>query len=137
MIVKCMKCEKVKELTGEEMREVGEFVVRKKLRAVHFLKFLSMDLREDNLCTNGKNHEYEFDPRFDKEIHELAKVIKDTKDVMTSSEEEEAECIRIIEETITRKDVATARIIENGEKKQKLLENMKTIAWIPDETLWT
>lgn len=135
MKIRCVKCEKVKELDSSELKEAGEFVEKRKLRAVGFLKVLSLDLRD--VCTNGKEHVWEFDPGFDKEVHDLAKEINITKGIMTSSEEEEAECINIIDEATARKEAATQRIIENGEKKKKLLEDMKTIAWIPDESLWS
>lgn len=137
MRIKCLKCEKVKELDKAELQEVGEFVEKRKLRVVHFLKFLSMDLREDNLCTNGKNHEYEFESSFDKEIHALAADVKGAKAIVAESEKEILECERIIAEITAKAKEAEKRSIENGDKTIGLLEKMKTIAWIPDEALWT
>lgn len=137
MRVKCLKCQKLKELTSEELQESGEFVQKRKLGAVGFLKVLSLDLREDSLCANGKNHEFEFEEGFDKEIHELAANIKGAKSVVVASNAEEVECLRIIGEVTLKMEAAKQRAIENEEKTTKLLENMKEIAYIPDEGLWS
>jgi superfamily II DNA helicase RecQ len=104
MKIRCLKCEEWKTLTTEELKEVGEFVKGRKLRAVHFLKYLSMDLR--NPCSNGKEHVYEFEESFDKEIHKLAMDIKNSR-------------------------------IKNTGNIGELLNKMREIAWIPDETLWS
>lgn len=135
MKVKCLKCEQVKELNSSELEEVGTFVENRKLRAVGFLKFLSLDMRE--LCKDGKEHQWEFEQEFDKQIHILAKDVKDTKGVVNSSKAEEIECLRIIEEITAKREMAKQRIIENEAKTQKLLENMKEIVYIKDETLWS
>lgn len=135
MKVKCIKCEKAKELTQEELQEAGEFVEKRKLRAVGFLKVLSLDLRD--VCTNGKEHVWEFEPSFDKEIHALAADVKNTKDVIVASEKEIIEYEKVINEMTTKMDVAKQRSIFNGDKSLGLLEKMKTIAWISDESLWT
>ncbi len=137
MKLKCIKCEAVKELTGEELKEVGEFVEKRKLKAVGFLKVLSLDLREENLCTNGKSHVYEYDSDFDKEIHKLAADIKTAKNNLKASESEVVECERVINEMTLKMEAAKQRSIENGDKTIGLLEKMKEIAWIGDETLWS
>lgn len=137
MRIRCLKCQIVKELTKEELLESGEFVEKRKLRAVGFLKVLSLDLREDSLCTNGKNHEWEFEESFDKEIHELAANVKNTKSIVVASKAEEVECDRIIAEMGAKREAAIKRAAENGTKVEELLGNMKEIAFIPDETLWS
>jgi len=125
----------VKELTGEELQEAGEFVEKRKLRAVGFLKVLSLDLRD--LCTNGKEHAYEYDSSFDKEVHVLAKDIKDAKDIVKTSEQEVIECERIIAETTAKADVARQRSIESGDKSLSLLNKLGEMAYIKDESLWS
>lgn len=135
MQIRCIKCDVVKGLSTEELKEAGEFVEKRKLKAVGFLKILSLDLREP--CTNGKEHVFEFEENFDKEIHTLAADVKTAKGVVKASEAEVVECERIIAEANARAELAKQRSIENGDKSLNLLEKMKEIAFIPDEELWT
>lgn len=134
MKIRCMKCEIVRELTKEELQETGEFVEKRKLRAVGFLKILSLDMRE--LCNNGKNHEWTFEDGFDKEIHSLAAEVKTTKGVVTAAQAEEIECARIIAETTAKMEAAKQRVIENEAVAHNLLSKMGEISYIKDETLW-
>lgn len=137
MIVKCVKCEKVKELDSSELQEAGELVEKRKLKAVGFLNVLSLDLREENLCKIGKSHQWEFEPGFDKEIHAVSKEVKNIKDVISTSEKEIKECEKAIEEITIKMDVAKQRSIENGDKAIGLLDKIGEIAYIKDESLWT
>jgi hypothetical protein len=135
MIVKCIRCEKQKELSPEELKESGEFVQTRKLGAVGFLKVLSLDMRET--CSNGKNHEWEYEPEFDKEIHSLSTDVKAAKSVVKASEDEILECERIIVEATARAEAAKQRSIESGDKACELLNRIGEIAYIPDERLWS
>jgi hypothetical protein len=137
MKIKCLKCEKVKELTPEELQEVGEFVEKRKLRAVGFLKVLSMDLREENLCTNGKNHEFEFEKSFDNDVHLVAKNINDASSNIVSSEKEIVECESKIAEFIAKKEAANKMKDEQKVLLDKGKEILKEIAYIPDPKLWS
>lgn len=135
MQVKCLKCEVVKGLSTEELKEAGEFVEKRKLGGVGFLKVLSLDLREP--CINGKEHIFEFEENFDKEIHKLAADVKTAKAVVIDSEKEIAESEKAIEELNAKIEAAKQRSVENGDKTVGLLEKMKEIAWIGDEKLWS
>lgn len=135
MRVKCVRCEKIKELNTDELKESGEFVQTRKLGAVGFLKVLSLDLRD--VCSNGKEHTWEYEPEFDKEIHNLAANVKTAKSIIKTSEDEILECERIIAEATARAELAKQRSIENGDKTDELLEKIREIAWIGDESLWS
>lgn len=135
MKLKCIKCEKIKELSSEELKEVGEFVLGRKLRAVGFLKFLSLDMRE--LCEDGKNHEWEFESEFDKEVHQLSTHLVETRkikeDIMNKIDEYE-ESIKEYQEKIEvgkKKNEECASLIE-GDK-----EKLRNIVYIDDPGMWS
>lgn len=135
MKLKCMKCELIKELSKEELEEVGTFVLNRKLRAVGFLKFLSLDMRD--LCKDQREHQWEFEPTFDKEVHSVAKEIADAIAVVTASVLEQQECDRKIAEFNKRKDEAKAKENESEQTKSAAEVKLKEIAFLPDASLWT
>lgn len=135
MIVKCMKCDKIKELTKEELEEVGKFVEIRKLRAVGFLKNLSMDLRDP--CKDEKEHQYEFTPEFDKEVHMVAKNCNDAEKGTLDAEKEMNDCELKIAELIGKKEAALEKRNQQKLLFEKGKEILKEIAFIPDPKLWS
>lgn len=133
--VRCMVCEICKELTPDELKENGEFVQTRKLGAVGFLKVLSLDMRE--LCKAGKPHQWEFEEGFEKEIHTLAKEIKDTKINIAKLDNSIEEYKKLIEDTKAKLEDIEQKDIEEERKVEELLEKLKEIAYIGDETLWS
>lgn len=135
MKIRCIKCEQVKELNQEELKEVGTFVESRKLRAVGFLKFLSLDLRQ--VCKDEREHQWEFEESFDKDVHLVAKNCNDAEKETLDAEKEAAECeIKIAEFTAKKSDA-----IKNKEIQKQVFEKgkeiLKEIAFIPDPKLWS
>ncbi len=135
MKVKCIKCELVKELDTEDLKEVGEFVEYRKLRAVHFLKYLSMDLRE--VCKDGRNHEWEFEEAFDRIVHEISARCNETEKVKIDKTNEISECGKIIKEYEDKRDAAIEKVevCANTIMADKML--LKKVAYIDDPGLWS
>lgn len=134
MIVKCIKCEQVKDLNKEELEEVGKFVEDRRLRAVHFLKYLSMDMRE--LCKDGRNHEWEFEDTFDRIVHEISARCDETEKVKIGKTNEISECGKIIKEYEDKRDAAIEKVevCANTIMADKML--LKKVAYIDDPGLW-
>lgn len=135
MKVFCIKCEKIKELSREELEEVGEFVLKRKLRAVHFLKHLSMDRRE--LCNDGREHEWEFEQEFDKEVHQISAHCNETEKIMVDKTNEFSECSRIIKEYEDKRDAAmnVVGVCNNTIMSDK--KKLKEMSYIDDPGLWS
>ncbi len=135
MKLRCMKCEKVKELSSEELQEVGEFVLGRKLKAVHFLKHLSMDMR--NPCNDGREHEWEFEESFDKEVHQVSGHCNETEKIKVDKTNEISECSRIIKEYEDKRDAAmnVVGVCDNTIMSDK--KKLKEIAYIDDPGLWS
>lgn len=137
MKIRCIKCEQVKELNSSELQEVGTFVESRKLRAVGFLKFLSLDMREGNLCKDGREHQWEYDEGFDKEVHMVAKNCNNAEKGILDSEKEVSEYELKIGELIEKRDIAQKVIETQKELLDKGREILKEIAWIGDPKLWS
>lgn len=135
MKMKCLKCNDIKDLSVDELKEVGEFIESRKLRGVAFLKYVSMDLR--NPCKDGKEHQYEFEEEFDKEVHLVAKNINDADKKIWDCEKEINDCDTKIAELIVKKE----EVIKIKEIQREILnggkDKLKEIAWIPDPRLWS
>lgn len=135
MRLKCIKCEIVKNLTPEELNESGEFVLQRRLRAVHFLKYLSMDMRE--ICTDGRNHEWEYESEFDKEVHQVSAHCIETGKVKNTAESDISECGRIIKEYEEKRDNAIKKVEECVDTITGDKNKLKEIAYIDDPGLWS
>lgn len=135
MKTKCVKCDLIKELNQEELQEVGKFVEGRKLRAVGFLKFLSLDLRD--ICNDGREHQWEFEPEFDKEVHLVSKNCNDAEKGMLDAEKEVVDCESKIAELIGKKETAQKTKETQKDMLEKGKEKLKEIAWIADPKLWS
>lgn len=135
MKVRCVKCEIVKELTPEELEESGEFVLQRRLRAVHFLKYLSMDMRD--LCKDGRNHEWEYENEFDKEVHQVSAHCIETEKVKVATTNYIDEYRRIIVEYETKRDDAVKKVEECADTIMEDKKKLKEIAYLDDPGLWS
>lgn len=134
MKLKCEKCDKIKELNQEELKEVGEFVIIRKLKAVHFLKHLSMDMRE--LCNDGREHQWEFEESFDREVHQVSAHHSEAEKVKVDKTNEVSECGRIIKEYEDKRDAAVKKIEESADNMMQDKMKLKEIAYVGDPGLW-
>lgn len=135
MKIRCLKCEQVKELNSSELQEVGTFVESRKLRAVGFLKFLSLDMRE--LCSDSREHQWEFESEFDKEVHLVSKNCNDAEKGILDAENVAHECELRIAEFMATKDVAYKVKETQKDVLEKSKQKLKDLAWIPDPKLWS
>lgn len=78
MQVKCLKCADVKELSSEEIQELGKYINDKKLKGEDYLGKINLDV--GYTCKNDEKHKYTFVEAFDDALHEKAEIIE--KDVV-------------------------------------------------------
>lgn len=135
MKLRCVKCEIVKDLAQEELKESGEFILNRRLRAVHFLKYLSMDMRD--LCTDGRNHEWEFEGEFDKEVHQVSAHCIETEKAKSATVSDIAEYGNIIKEYETKRDNAIKKVEEYADVIMGDKNKLREIAYIDDPKLWS
>lgn len=80
----CIKCKKEREMTDEEIIEVGEFVTKKNMKAMSILKY--MNLSDGENC-DKKEHRYGFSPEFLTQITEKIQKKKDTENKLNKNKD--------------------------------------------------
>ncbi len=70
----CIKCKKERELTDDEIEEVGDFITNKNMKATSILKYFNL---VDGETCGDREHKYGWDSQFLNQITEKTSQIKE------------------------------------------------------------
>ncbi len=135
MILRCMVCKKERELSTEEIKEYGEWIVKKELQPVDYLNRLSLD--DGYTCKDTKKHKYEFQEEWDKEVHIVAKDISNNRKERTETLQRDTELEEKLREMVNESKELKNKMNELdmdcrglGDRFKEMTGNKKYEIWI-------
>lgn len=133
----CMICKHERELSQDEIMEIGEWVAKKNLQTVDYLERIGLE--DGYTCGKGdvkKKHDYEFSEDWDKEIHQLANGIKISEEERDILDRKIEELDNKIKELTLEKEGDEKKYFELDGKVGKLEDKIKEMTGTNNWKLW-
>ena len=125
----CIKCKKERELTEDEIKEIGAFISNKNLKAASILKYFNV---ADGETCDGKEHRYGWSDDFRNEISEKAIKLKETENKLNRNKNEMTEIENIINEMknqLEELDKENKSLVSESEEKATEILKQTGVEW--------
>lgn len=129
MKLKCLKCDKERELNPDEIKEVGDFITNKNIKVISVLKYFNMI---DGETCGDDEHVYDWDAKFltyitDKvnNLHNLENTINKNLEDKTSL----AKQIDELQEQLTNINNEYTKLQNEWDEKEPEIYNETYIKW--------